>query len=363
MGSKGGRSRPTPQARAQKPTTTDTRQRATVKVAYTSKAQVRARGGDFNQAMKDHLGYISRDGAGVDGDRPDIFTESEELGKQTSIDPIPMKGEQRFYKIILSPENGSKIDMEEYARAFMKDTEAAMGQRLNWIASTHKNTDNPHVHIVVRGVDKDGNQVDFRKAPDLVKKTMREIAQDRATERLGHRSLRDIERQARNEIQADRFTQIDRRIQRNIESGRRMRPEEIQRLIVLTSRGLAEKTRGGYALKDGWDETLKRRGREGDILKNMDYRGAGVSFSDAKMNARGVVIEKGVKDELYDKSFVLIRTADGRDVYYDGNGVKGMKKGDEIKLEGGKAFKIERTQEHERGREAGPEHDRERRMK
>lgn len=41
-------------------------------------------------------------------------------------------------------------------RDLVRQMEADLGTRLDWAAVSHWNTDNPHVHLIVRGVDQAG---------------------------------------------------------------------------------------------------------------------------------------------------------------------------------------------------------------
>ena len=54
---------------------------------------------------------------------------------------------------------GFNKNLEKFAKDLMKQVEIDTGQKLIWGAASHYNTDNPHVHIVVRGIDKFGDQV------------------------------------------------------------------------------------------------------------------------------------------------------------------------------------------------------------
>jgi hypothetical protein len=42
-------------------------------------------------------------------------------------------------------------DLRAFARELMKDAERDLGTSLDWVAVDHWNTDNPHVHMLVRG--------------------------------------------------------------------------------------------------------------------------------------------------------------------------------------------------------------------
>ena len=49
------------------------------------------------------------------------------------------------------------MDLERLTRELMQGMERDLGRCLEWVAASHFNTDNPHVHIALRGVDAGGN--------------------------------------------------------------------------------------------------------------------------------------------------------------------------------------------------------------
>ena len=71
--------------------------------------------------------------------------------------------------------------------------EKDLGRRLIWAAVNHHNTEHPHVHLVVRGVDADGNEV--RIPPRYIQHDMRTRAQQILTRELGLRTEADIAEQ------------------------------------------------------------------------------------------------------------------------------------------------------------------------
>ena len=60
-------------------------------------------------------------------------------------------GDERLFKVVLSPEFGEQLDLERLTRDVMKLVENDVGRTLEWAAVVHRNTEHPHVHIVVRG--------------------------------------------------------------------------------------------------------------------------------------------------------------------------------------------------------------------
>ena len=67
--------------------------------------------------------------------------------------------EKRQFRFIVSPEDGGRLDLTEFARQLMAQVEKDTGRRLVWAAVNHHNTDGPHVHLVIRGVDRDGHDL------------------------------------------------------------------------------------------------------------------------------------------------------------------------------------------------------------
>jgi type IV secretory pathway VirD2 relaxase len=61
-------------------------------------------------------------------------------------------GDQRLWKVILSPEFGDRVDLQRLARDLVVQMEKDFGADLEWVAVTHHNTEHPHVHMVIRGV-------------------------------------------------------------------------------------------------------------------------------------------------------------------------------------------------------------------
>ncbi len=62
------------------------------------------------------------------------------------------------HRLILSPADGERpADLRELTRHLMAELEKEKGMTLHWIAVEHRNTDHPHVHIVLCGGGGDEN--------------------------------------------------------------------------------------------------------------------------------------------------------------------------------------------------------------
>src|SRR3546814_2108727 len=78
--------------------------------------------------------------------------------------------------------------------------EADLGSRLDWVAVDHWNTDNPHVHLLVRGVADTG--ADLVISRDYISRGLRSRAEELVSIELGPRPEHDIRNALRKEITA-----------------------------------------------------------------------------------------------------------------------------------------------------------------
>ena len=129
------------------------------------------------------------------------------------LDTWQRAGDQRFFKLIISPEFGDRMDLEAHTRALLKCMERDLDTKLEWAAAVHYNTDHPHVHVVLRGRDEHGKAL--RLPREYVQSGIRSHAEDIATKQLGYRTERDAVEAQRREVPQLRFTTLDRVIQHN----------------------------------------------------------------------------------------------------------------------------------------------------
>src|SRR5450432_788277 len=156
--------------------------------------------------MRRHLAYLERDGVERDGSPGRLYGADD--GFSADAFRAPLDGEQRQFRFIVSPEDGDELDLKEFARQLMNQVESDLGRRLNWAAVNHHNTGKPHVHIDVRGVDSDGD--DVRIDADYIKHQMRWRAQEILTRELGPRTELEYSRARQADIAGERLTTIDR---------------------------------------------------------------------------------------------------------------------------------------------------------
>lgn len=92
--------------------------------------------------------------------------------------------DERFIKIVLSPETAVGMDMQKLTQDFMTSIENDHQRNYAWLAALHTDTDHPHVHIAIRGIDSLGEKVWFDK--EYIFDRMIPNARKVATNQVGH---------------------------------------------------------------------------------------------------------------------------------------------------------------------------------
>ena len=105
-------------------------------------------------------------------------------------------GDPRLWKLIVSPEFGDRVSLDDLTRDLMHRMEQDLGTKLQWTAVPHFNTEHPHVHIALRGVGTEGRQVGLSR--DYIRGGIREVAENLCTRQLGYRTKFDAADAQRN---------------------------------------------------------------------------------------------------------------------------------------------------------------------
>src|SRR5436190_2658669 len=163
---------------------------------------------------KAHGHYLARERATEKREKKAAgFSRSERsVDIAQRLDEWQKAGDERIFKIIVSPEFGDRIDLENHTRELMARMERDLQTELEWVAVIHYNTEHPHAHIALRGLDQRGKAL--RLPREYVKSGIRSRAQDLLTKELGHRTIEDAFEAQRREVDQLRFTSLHRVIQR-----------------------------------------------------------------------------------------------------------------------------------------------------
>jgi len=304
--------------------------------SVTVKARVvrhRARGAPLGT----HLAYLRREGVTKDGAAGRMFdAERDEADHRAFVDRC--EGDRHHFRFIVSPEDAEQLsDLKAFARDLMAQAERDLGTRLDWIGVDHWNTDNPHVHVIVRGKADDGR--DLVIARDYISHGMRARAAHLATLELGPRSDLEIRRDLEAQVEADRWTKLDRVLARqaaqddgvvDVRPGAGTRADghartaTVGRMHKLERLGLAEPLGPArWLLSENAESVMRALGERSDIIKRI-HRGlteqridrSVVDFAldggDATPPPIGRLVTRGLDDELHGTAYAVIDGVDGR---------------------------------------------------
>jgi type IV secretory pathway VirD2 relaxase len=222
-----------------------------------------------------------------------------------------------------------------FTRELMKTAERDLGTKLDWVAVDHWNTDNPHIHVLVRGKLDTGRDLVISR--DYISRGLRLRAAERVTLELGPRSGLEIRSALEKDVTAERWTGLDRTLRTMTDEGAGvadLRPAaegqdpELRRLLVgragaLERLGLAEQAAPGcWTFKPGLEQTLRELSIRGDIIKTMHraMTGAGVDpdvsgftlHEDAPATpVTGRLVTRGLHDELAGTAYAVVEGIDG----------------------------------------------------
>ncbi|MDD5364801.1 MAG: relaxase/mobilization nuclease and DUF3363 domain-containing protein [Gallionellaceae bacterium] len=280
-----------------------------------------------------HLRYIEREGVDRQGGPGHAYGPTTDAADTTAFEERGREDRHQF-RFIVSPEDAEQLDdLRTYTRHLMARMEADLGTRLDWVAVDHWNTDNPHTHVVLRGKDDTGKDLIISR--DYIAEGMRHRAAELATEWLGPRTELEIQRTMEREVDQERWTRLDRTLQRVAVDGlvrpetlaaprlQRQRQLLIGRLQRLQRMGLAtEQQPGVWAINAEAEPTLRAMGERGDIIRTMQRAMSGkqrdlVVFQPGEEGRAivGRVVGKGLADELHDKGYLVIDGTDGKAHY------------------------------------------------
>ena len=281
-----------------------------------------------------HLDYLQREGVTRDGDKGILFGPD-----QDRMDGAGFAGrcedDRHHFRFIVSPEDASEMgDLKTFTHDLMTQMEKDLGTRLDWTGVAHWNTDNPHVHIIVRGVADDGQNLVISR--DYIREGMRGRASEIVTRELGLRTEQDIGRALERQVDAERWTDIDRDLARTMQQGGMIdmapvageRPGSenavrIGRFRKLEGLGLAsEIAPGQWTLHADAETALRALGERGDIIKRMHQAMSerGIERSAANYESTvepgrpvmGRFVERGLHDELTGTAYAIVDGIDGR---------------------------------------------------
>lgn len=285
-------------------------------------------------AARAHLRYLQRDGTTRDGAPGRLYSAGPDEADGKAFLERGQDDRHQFRFIVAAEDGDQYPDLKPLTRRLMAQVEADLGTRLDWVAVDHFNTGHPHTHIMLRGVDDRGQNLVI--AREYVAHGIRARACELVSLDLGPRTELEIEAQRRRDIGAERLTDIDHRLVRQMDAGRLVSPADADpvlqslkagRLQTLAGLGLAHHVGGSHwQLTEDLEAKLRALGERGDIIRTMqrelsrrmlvrDWRGADAAPASGPIV--GQVIARGLADEHRDRHYLIVDGIDGRAHYLD----------------------------------------------
>ena len=299
------------------------------------KARVMRNGGRGSPPLATHLTYLRREGVTRDGEKAQLFGPDSDR-----IDPKDFaercEGDRHHFRFIVSPDDATEMsDLKSFTRDLVAQMQKDLDTKLDWASVAHWNTAHPHIHLIVRGVRDDGENLII--ARDYIKEGIRDRARDLITHELGPRTEQDIRRELERQIATERWTKLDRQL--TLDATRdgfielsplpSRQPDgfhalKVGRLRKLEALGLADEVGAGqWTISDKAEATLRALGERGDIIKRIHR---GLSASGVHRNASSYVlageslqdpiigrfVDRGLDDELKGTAYAVVDGVDGR---------------------------------------------------
>jgi type IV secretory pathway VirD2 relaxase len=280
-----------------------------------------------------HLKYLQREGVREDGETGRLFDAQQERADGAGFAETCAEDRHHF-RFIVSPEDAERLtDLKAFTRDLMAQAQADLGTKLDWVAVDHWNTGQPHIHVIVRGRDEAGQDLVISR--DYIADGFRARAAELVTLELGPRSDLELRRGFDSQVGADRWTDLDRRLQRqaDVRTGLvDMRPPalaapdalhgpKIARLRRLAAMGLAEEVRPGrWRVAADAQPVLRALGQRGDVIARLHraIMGQGLGADPARFvldgdqPVVGRLVARGLDDELKASAYAVIDGLDGR---------------------------------------------------
>jgi type IV secretory pathway VirD2 relaxase len=296
---------------------------------------------------KAHGRYLAREIAHrSDGEGTGFSGDNERVDIVSKLEAWQKAGDQRLWKLIVSPEFGERVDLSRLTCDLMQHMAKDLGTDLEWVAVEHYNTEHPHIHIVISGLRHDGDPL--RMGRQYVQQGIRSIAEDLCTRQLGYRTQLDAAEAERREISEKRFTLLDRRLMRDSaeisltngqqyftvvrnpsqvaasETARLQAHHDDARLVVLQRMGLAESAGPNrWRVRRDFEQILRAMQQTTDRQRMLSAHGALISDERLSVEVLDLSIMTSVEgrvlvhgqDENSGRNYLMLEGTDAK-VYF-----------------------------------------------
>lgn len=289
---------------------------------------------NLKSPLKLHLRYLQREGVTKGSERAQLFGRDQDSVNASKF-ADRCHEDRHHFRFIVAPQDGLALrDLDDFTRDLMQQAEYDLGTKLDWVGVSHWNTETPHVHILLRGVTDQGEDLVISR--DYIKSGLRARAMAIITDELGPRTDQEIHQHLNRQIEAERFTDLDRKLLGearrygfvDLAHERAATPdpfhvEKVGRMRKLEALGLADQfAPSQWIINDTAEQTLRQLGERGDIIKRL-HRSLGHEGLDRATSSWdlagealghpivGRLMARGLDDELMGSAYAIIDGIDG----------------------------------------------------
>jgi len=330
--------------------------RVIVKARY-----IQNKGDGYKERIRTHLDYITRFDAGLDGKKPELFSDDD--FSNTNKDIVnKFEDSPHNFRFIISPEDGEKLDIKSFTKDLIKKIEKDLKTKLEWIAAAHYDTNEPHVHVVINGNDKFGKKLLLTR--DYISHGIRSRAAENITKKLGLRKIEDVKNSLSIEAENNKKCYLDEIIKTNVKNGyvnsSDIKSEDlgssleklvVKRLFHLQKYGLSSQVPDNkWHIKEDYLKDLYQINRTHYIIEKISIKldvakekCEIISTKDlSEKSVSGLVVSRCHVNEIEDDEYLIIKTDQQKHIY-----VELEKYSEKIKVKVGELVRLELTKAFE----------------
>jgi type IV secretory pathway VirD2 relaxase len=305
--------------------------RVIVKASYIQSSNEKARA-----RIRHHLTYVGRSTLDDQKNSPELYSaDDKSIAIKDKIDDFDSA--PHMFNIIVSPEDGEKLNLKEFTRDFIGTVEKDLHTKLDWVAGNHYDTNDPHVHILIKGIDDSGNKLLMTR--DYISRGLRARACQIANSKLGLRSHEEIVESLELKITSTKKCELDDIIVRNCKDHRidlktlnsdasDDLPRSLfeRRLQFLEDKGIARRLDAQtWRLSESLHADLRNLDKTSLAIQRISGGMIGgkqaceivsvKNLSDRFIN--GHVVERGYVEDHSNKEFLLVKSKDKKLIYVE----------------------------------------------
>jgi|GEM_PF-3567036 len=302
-----------------------------VKASYISSSDKNSR-----TRIRHHLNYAGQDKSDEHKNAPELYGQDDkEINIKSKINDFEIA--PHIFNLIISPEDGDKLNLKEFTRDFIAVIEKDLKTKIDWVAGNHYDTNDPHVHVLIKGMDAEGKALLIKK--NYISHGLRARAGQIATNKLGLKSYDEVVKSLDLRVSNTKKCELDKIIIKHKINGHfdltkissdnmNDLPHSLltKRLEFLEAKGLVHKTDGhGWQIKDSLAEELRNIDRASSIISKMseglkaDKQSCEI-ISAGNLKGRvikGHVVERGYVEGHNIKEYLLIKSKEKKLVYVE----------------------------------------------